>query len=247
MECYGAPQYVLQGLPYASIRTYSPVIAYAHTNSPEVLRIPKQDITFNVPNRFQYGPAIQLAAPVQYAAPVPTSSQFSVANQVQNAVSVPISSQFSVATPIQNAIPVPTSNLFSVASPVQFAASAHAASPVVVAADPEHVLAPEPPLPSVSEPFVGGQFHAQDEAGQYSFGHWGGPNTRVETRDVLGRTSGSFAYINPSGDVEVRKYGASPATGFKAAASDLPVDTPEVAHIKDALARLARTPSLTLV
>merc|ERR1712121_368043 len=93
-------------------------------------------------------------------------------------------------------------------------------------------------------PHVGGQFHAQGEAGEYSFGHWGGPNTRVETRDSLSRTAGSFAYVDPVGDVQVRKYAADALNGFKVAASDLPVDnnvvaqdTPEVARAKEAHAR----------
>ncbi|XP_069986892.1 cuticle protein 7-like [Penaeus vannamei] len=102
-------------------------------------------------------------------------------------------------------------------------------------------MAPEPPMPSLSVPHVGGQFHAQDEAGQYSFGHYGGPNTRVETRDSLGRTSGSFAYVDPEGDVQVRKYAAAPGSGFRVAASDLVEDTPAVAQVKSAHARAHET------
>ncbi|XP_071522311.1 uncharacterized protein [Panulirus ornatus] len=128
------------------------------------------------------------------------------------------------ATPVVAPVPV-----------VKAIAPVAAASPVVVAAAaPEPLLAPEPPMPSVGKPFVGGQFHAQDEAGQYSFGHWGGPNTRVENRDFLGRTSGSFAYVDPEGDVQMRKYAAASGVGFRVAASDLPVDTPTVAQVKAA-------------
>ena len=102
---------------------------------------------------------------------------------------------------------------------------------VVMVAAPEPMEAPEPPMPSLGAPFVGGQFHTQDELKQYSFGHWGGPSTRVETKDALERTHGSFAYINPVGDVHVRKYVAAPGMGFKVIASDLVVDTPEVAYL----------------
>ncbi|ROT70692.1 hypothetical protein C7M84_011014 [Penaeus vannamei] len=63
------------------------------------------------------------------------------------------------------------------------------------------------------------------------------PQHRVETRDYLGRTSGSFAYVDPEGDVQVRKYAAAPLSGFKVAASDLVEDTPAVAQVKSALAR----------
>ncbi|XP_047483689.1 calphotin-like [Penaeus chinensis] len=111
------------------------------------------------------------------------------------------------------------------------------AVPVTVVAPPEPLMAPEPPMPSLSVPHVGGQFHAQDEAGQYTFGHYGGPNTRVESRDSLGRTSGSFAYVDPEGDVQVRKYAAAPGSGFRVAASDLVEDTPAVAQVKSAHAR----------
>jgi len=107
-------------------------------------------------------------------------------------------------------------------------------APVILAVEPEPLLAPEPPMPSVAIPFVGGKYRSQDEAGQYNFYHWGGPNTRVEVKDLSGVVSGSFAYINPDGDVQFRKYAAGPVHGFKVAASDLPVDTPEVAMVKKA-------------
>lgn len=119
-----------------------------------------------------------------------------------------------------------------VATPLQYAAPP---SPAGISSDP--MLAPNPPMPTPDVPFVGGKFHAQDELGQYSFGNFGGSNTRVEARDYFGRTAGSFAYVNPDGDVQVRKYGASPVTGFKVAASDLPVDTPAVSEIKKVLAK----------
>ncbi|XP_071523114.1 uncharacterized protein [Panulirus ornatus] len=118
-----------------------------------------------------------------------------------------------------------------------------AASPAVVAAAaPEPLLAPGPPMPSAATPFIGGQFHAQDEAGQYSFGHWGGPNTRVEIQDSMGRTSGSFAYVDPEGDVQIRKYAAAPGSGFRVAASDLPTDTPTAAHARAATEDLVGRP-----
>merc|ERR1719209_1672384 len=105
---------------------------------------------------------------------------------------------------------------------------------------PEPLNAPNPPMPTPDVPFVGGQFHAQDELGQYAFGHYGGPNTRVEAKDYLGRVHGSFAYTNPEGVVHVRKYAAASGMGFKVAGSDIPVDTvvesPDVAAAKVKLA-----------
>merc|ERR1719209_802120 len=89
---------------------------------------------------------------------------------------------------------------------------------------PEPLNAPNPPMPTPDVPFVGGQFHAQDELGQYAFGHYGGPNTRVESKDAIGRVTGSFAYIDGEGDVQVRKYASAPGMGTKVAGSDIPVD-----------------------
>ncbi|CAL4063910.1 unnamed protein product [Meganyctiphanes norvegica] len=109
---------------------------------------------------------------------------------------------------------------------------------VIVAVGPEPLDAPNPPIPTPDVPFRGGQFHAQDENGQYAFGYYGGSSTRVEAKDSLGRVSGSFAYVNPDGDVQVRKYSAAPGVGFKVAASDLPADTPEVAEVKEAHIKL---------
>jgi len=106
---------------------------------------------------------------------------------------------------------------------------------VTVVEAPNPLMAPEPPMPSLDVPYVGGKFHVQDEAGQYSFSHWGGPNTRVETKDAVGRVAGSFAYVDPEGEVQVRKYAAGPVSGFRVAASDLPEDTPEVVEVKSLL------------
>merc|ERR1712042_78497 len=147
-----------------------------------------------------------------------------------------------VATPVV-AAPTPVVN---VATPVIAAATpvvkaAVVASPVLVAEAPEPLDAPNPPMPTADVPFVGGQFHAQDEMGQYAFGHHGGSNTRVETRDFLGRVTGSFAYTNPEGDIHVRKYAAASGMGFKVAGSDIPVDTPEVAAAKANLAEAFAT------
>merc|ERR1712212_1221261 len=107
-----------------------------------------------------------------------------------------------------------------VAAAIPVVKSAILASPGLVVEAPEPLDAPNPPMPTPDVPFVGGQFHAQDEMGQYAFGHHGGSNTRVETRDFLGRVTGSFAYTNPEGDVHVRKYAAASGIGFKVAGSD---------------------------
>merc|ERR1712033_42819 len=89
-------------------------------------------------------------------------------------------------------------------APTVYAAPAPVAA--VVAEAPSPLDAPNPPMPNLNIPHRGGQYHAQDELGQYAFGHYGGPNTRVESKDYLGRVTGSFAYVDGEGDVQVRKY-----------------------------------------
>merc|ERR1712106_1071952 len=179
---------------------------------------------------------ISVAAPVVKAA-TPMSSHFVVQTKPA-VVAHPAVKSASVVTPVVKAA-TPMSSHFVVqtkpvvvAHPVVKSASVALASPVIVAAAPEPLDAPNPPMPSLNVPFVGGQFHAQDEMGQYAFGHHGGSSTRVETRDYLGRVTGSFSYVNPEGEVHVRKYAAASGIGFKVAGSDIPVDTPEVAAAK---------------
>merc|ERR1711962_742051 len=164
-----------------------------------------------------------IATPVSYAAAIDIAAPWIV--QEPKAVVPIVKSQTVVVAEAPKAV-VP------VVTPVVTAASVAVASPVVVAEAPEPLDAPNPPMPTLNVPFRGGQFHAQDELGQYAFGHHGGSNTRVEARDYLGRVTGSFSYVNPEGDVHVRKYAAASGMGFKVAGSDIPVDTPEVAAAK---------------
>ncbi|XP_063610500.1 uncharacterized protein LOC134784377 [Penaeus indicus] len=197
----------------------SSALVYAQSNSPAVMKIPE--------------PGINLGTPLVARAPVVAAPVSVVRNAVPVAPTAPL---LKSTTVVASAVPVPVAP----AAPVPVAPIApvfKSAVPVTVVAPPEPLMAPEPPMPSLSVPHVGGQFHAQDEAGQYTFGHYGGPNTRVESRDYLGRTSGSFAYVDPEGDVQVRKYAAAPVSGFRVAASDLVEDTPAVAQVKSALAR----------
>merc|ERR1712142_1428924 len=183
-----------------------------------------------------------------YAAPFnPLATANNWVASVSNAQNLPVNAllQTSVSRPLVYAAPTPmvrfAPQVVNVGTPVFKAAAV--ASPVLVAEAPEPLDAPNPPMPTRNVPFVGGQFHAQDEMGQYAFGHHGGSNTRVETRDFLGRVTGSFAYANPEGDVHVRKYAAASGMGFKVAGSDIPVDTPEVAAAKATLAEAFATHS----
>merc|ERR1711892_950971 len=58
-------------------------------------------------------------------------------------------------------------------------------------------------------PAPSSQFHAQDEFGQFSFGHAEGPSARTEARNAYGVTTGSYQYID--------------ANGFRVAGTNLPV------------------------
>merc|ERR1712027_94740 len=67
------------------------------------------------------------------------------------------------------------------------------------------------------------QFHAQDEFGQFSFGHAGGPSARTEARNAYGVTTGSYQYIDANGLLQTVNYIADPVNGFRVAGTNLPV------------------------
>merc|ERR1712142_861092 len=205
----------------------SPIVRFA----PQVVNIGTPVVKVATPVVAAPTPVVKVATPVVVSTKI-VKDPTPVVKVVTPAVAAP-TPVVKVATPVV-AAPTPVVN---VATPVIAAATpvvkaAVVASPVLVAEAPEPLDAPNPPMPTADVPFVGGQFHAQDEMGQYAFGHHGGSNTRVETRDFLGRVTGSFAYTNPEGDIHVRKYAAASGIGFKVAGSDIPVDTPEVAAAK---------------
>ncbi|XP_068225586.1 uncharacterized protein [Palaemon carinicauda] len=204
-------------LPYNVVPS-APAILHADSLSPPVMRILVPGIRFNVPAPVTYSRQVVVPAPAPVIAAAPAPAPVV---SYSDPVAAPVLSAAPAPAPVLPAEPAPAP-VVSYSAPVSAPVPAIPAASVAIAAAPEPLEAPEPPMPSIGEPFVGGQFYAQDEAGQYSFGHWGGPNTRVETRDHLGRTTGSFAYIDPVGDVQVRKYAAGPGSGFKVAASDLP-------------------------
>merc|ERR1711881_480855 len=79
-------------------------------------------------------------------------------------------------------------------------------------------------------PAPSSQFHAQDEFGQFSFGHAGGPSARTEARNAYGVTTGSYQYIDANGLLQTVNYIADPVFDLP-----LPVaveDTAEVAAAK---------------
>merc|ERR1712055_267502 len=168
-------------------------VVFTRSNTPDVQKIPEPGIKLfrnvHIPAPI---PVVQ-AAPAVYSAPAP----------VVYAAPAPAPVAVAPATPAVYAAPAPVA-----VAPTVYAAPAPITT--VVAEAPSPLDAPNPPMPSLNIPHRGGQYHAQDELGQYAFGHYGGPNTRVESKDALGRVTGSFAYIDGEGDVQVRKYASAP-------------------------------------
>merc|ERR1712115_190738 len=85
-------------------------------------------------------------------------------------------------------------------------------------------------------PGAASQFHAQDEFGQFSFGHAGGPLARSEARNAYGITTGSYQYVDANGLLQTAQYVSDPINGFRVSATNLPVGpvapaVPEVAPL----------------
>merc|ERR1712173_25023 len=78
-------------------------------------------------------------------------------------------------------------------------------------------------------PAPSSQFHAQDEFGQFSFGHAGGPSARTEARNAYGVTTGSYQYVDANGLLQTVNYIADPVNGFRVAGTNLPVAPAAVA------------------
>merc|ERR1712123_35468 len=84
-------------------------------------------------------------------------------------------------------------------------------------------------------PGASSQFHAQDEFGQFSFGHAGGPIARSEARNAYGITTGSYQYVDANGLLQTAQYVSDPVNGFRVSATNLPVApaVPVVAPVFD--------------
>jgi hypothetical protein len=68
----------------------------------------------------------------------------------------------------------------------------------------------------------GSQYHAQDDAGQYSFGYNDGSSVKQEIRTADGAVRGAYSYIDSDGIVQNVNYIAD-ALGFRVGATNLPV------------------------
>merc|ERR1719513_273317 len=114
-------------------------------------------------------------------------------------------------TPVVQAAPV------AVAAPV-------VAAPVVAAAP---VAAPE-----------GSQYHAQDDAGQYSFGYSDGNSVKQEVKTADGVVRGAYSYVDSDGIVQTVNYIAD-SMGFRVGATNLPVHNIDGAEAPVAVAAAA--------
>merc|ERR1712198_358385 len=83
------------------------------------------------------------------------------------------------------------------------------------------------------------QFHAQDEFGQFSFGHAGGPLARTEARNAYGVTTGSYQYVDANGLLQTVNYLLTQSTD-----SELPAPTSQLDQLS-LLLLLLRLQSLT--
>merc|ERR1712209_44033 len=124
-----------------------------------------------------------------------------------------------------------------VAQDVSVVAAAPAIAPVAAAAP---VVAPVAPAVAVAPAVSGSQYHAQDDAGQYSFGYNDPNSIKQEIKTLDGVVRGAYKYVDTDGILQTVEYIADDA-GFRVAATNLPtasaapvVDTPEVAAAKAA-------------
>merc|ERR1719440_2685811 len=78
-----------------------------------------------------------------------------------------------------------------------------------------------PMLPPMS-PFVGSQFHAQDEFGNLNYGYSNLNSAKAEAGNTYGGVSGGYSYVDANGVLQQVQYVAD-AAGFRVADSRLPV------------------------
>jgi hypothetical protein len=163
-------------------------------------------------------PVAPAAAPVVSAAVSAYHAGDVIAPQVQYSY-LPYAQNYAYhtpATPVVKAAPSrPVVSVTHTApAPVVHAAPVvQAAAPVAYAAAPVHVA------PAAVQ---GSQYHAQDDAGQYSFGYNDGSSVKQEIKTADGVVRGAYSYVDSDGIVQSVNYIAD-ALGFRVGATNLPV------------------------
>merc|ERR1711978_198381 len=99
------------------------------------------------------------------------------------------------------------------------APAVHAAPVVQAAAPVAYAAAPVQVAPAAVQ---GSQYHAQDDAGQYSFGYNDGSSVKQEIKTADGVIRGTYSYVDADGIVQNVNYIAD-ALGFRVGATNLPV------------------------
>ena len=104
-----------------------------------------------------------------------------------------------------------------------YAGLPYAASHVTYAAAPA-VAAPVAPVTYAAPiaPFVGSQFHAQDEFGNLNYGYSNLNSAKAEAGNTYGGVHGGYSYVDANGVLQQVQYVAD-AAGFRVADSRLPV------------------------
>merc|ERR1719410_730853 len=113
-----------------------------------------------------------------------------------------------------------------VAAPLNgYAGFPYAAAPAVTyAAATAPVAAPVAPVTYAAPiaPYVGSQFHAQDEFGNLNYGYSNLNSAKAEAGNTYGGVSGGYSYVDANGVLQQVQYVADGA-GFRVADSRLPV------------------------
>ena len=130
-----------------------------------------------------------------------------------------------------------------------YAGLPYAAAHATYAAAPA-VAAPVAPVTYAAPiaPYVGSQYHAQDEFGNLNYGYSNLNSAKAEAGNTYGGVHGGYSYVDANGVLQQVQYVAD-AAGFRVADSRLPVapvydgvapvapvDTAEVAEAKAAFA-----------
>ena len=163
-------------------------------------------------------PAAPAAAPVVSAAVSAYHAGDVIAPQVQYSY-LPYAQNYAyhtAAAPVVKA--APSRPVVSVTHTAP-APAVHAAPVVQAAAPVAYAAAPVQVAPAAVQ---GSQYHAQDDAGQYSFGYNDGSSVKQEIKTADGVIRGAYSYVDADGIVQNVNYIAD-ALAFRVGATNLPV------------------------
>merc|ERR1712227_660864 len=178
--------------------------------------------------------------PVHHVEDAPVvAAEPTVAEPVQQVV-VEAKTQPQVIAPSVNYAYLPYAHNYAYeAQPIVQVAQTPAVAAPVVASPP--VAAPVAPVAAVAPVVVapeGSQYHAQDDAGQYTFGYADGNSVKQEVKTADGTVRGAYSYVDSDGIVQTVNYIADDL-GFRVGATNLPVHNVDAAPVAVASAPVA--------